>query len=626
MAGKDGTWRDGPAGLAGAMSQQLMPRSAETKNSVASFLPTNYQPHDEAAAFGATYPFASQAWDLQAAKEGELPEATEVLEYLTYTRNINQLAVICPYRQTNALQYIKNKFTFLPAIARKQAERTRPSTFSTKTTTIKGYLENYIIGFEIPFSALTTQKGQQIYAGGLVQMRNSMTEAIGLGIVNALETVFSPWRTVEKRFADTRGRILKQVLANDLFFFGLFQKFDNPWDMLATKSDAIQRAYLPGEVTKRKWILVTNAKLNQYVTQVIRRQTQNDLGGQEAVDRVKDGPDAVTEDNRGNRILTLETIMVDNEPRLDLLKNWIDYSEFNEFRRVHKRSTHGGPTHDDESNCTIYNIDRDEWFKVTKEYIIDGSGRYDRVSGAPRGINDPSVSGRHAIEYPGGVHDSYHYQVNFQGKVTNVPCLLQGHFSPQHVTHQQVADHGHQTALLMKELHKYMDGVGHNALIDGMAVLKEIENQQFNGSYLAAAAQQNVAQFPTGRAPPSNRFAGLAGTLQFGQNTSSGWALPGKATLDSVTNGGAAAFPGARGSGPVGYGSAAGFLALADAADAFDSADKFRDEYGFSRDIAVRAGKFIRCLQQFALEAQARFPENIALDPASAAPWYDDTE
>jgi len=96
-------------------------------------------------------PIASQDLDLQAAKSKELPEVRDVVELLTFGSNWNQLGRILTYQKTSKLKLEEHRLTFLPTLALKQAERTRPRTVQHKSTMIQTYLENYAIGFEMPF-------------------------------------------------------------------------------------------------------------------------------------------------------------------------------------------------------------------------------------------------------------------------------------------------------------------------------------------------------------------------------------------------------------------------------------------------------------------------------------------
>jgi hypothetical protein len=115
-----------------------------------------------------------------------------------------------------------------------------------------------------------------------------------------------------------RGRAMKNIQENDRFFFGLFQREDNPWQLLDSEITRIQRKFR-GEGN----VYVTHSKLKEYSTQVIARQTEFWRGGQDAVNRVDAGPDAVTTDGRGNRIITVDTYNVEGQPEIDVLKNTI---------------------------------------------------------------------------------------------------------------------------------------------------------------------------------------------------------------------------------------------------------------------------------------------------------------
>jgi hypothetical protein len=181
-------WREGAAQYAGGASRYSTPADGNVVNSARSLMSAAYSDNSEAAAFAETWPRVSESWDLLAAKEGELPEVTQVLETQTFTKNISDLSVILPYTKTSQLVIQEERFTFLPTLAQKQAERTRPRTVQTKKTSLRKYLEQFHIGFMIPFSALTTAVGQQLYVGGLVQMRNAMRETIGLSILYELQT------------------------------------------------------------------------------------------------------------------------------------------------------------------------------------------------------------------------------------------------------------------------------------------------------------------------------------------------------------------------------------------------------------------------------------------------------
>jgi len=65
---------------------------------------------------------------------------------------------------------------------------------------------------------------------------------------------------------------------------------------------------------------VIHNKLKEYTTQVGDRQVNYNLGGQDAVNRVDAGPNAMTTDGRGNRLITVKTHSVEGARPLELLK------------------------------------------------------------------------------------------------------------------------------------------------------------------------------------------------------------------------------------------------------------------------------------------------------------------
>jgi len=57
---------------------------------------------------------------------------------------------------------------------------------------------------------------------------------------------------------------------------------------------------------------------------------------------------------------------------------------------------------DHDQAFTIYDVDNDRWFKVDITYLLDGSARYDPLTGSPIGIESSTVVNRaNTIEYDG---------------------------------------------------------------------------------------------------------------------------------------------------------------------------------------------------------------------------------
>jgi hypothetical protein len=297
-------------------------------------------------------PIASQDLDLQGAKSKEMPEVLEVVELLTFGSNWNELARILPYQKTDRLKIEEHRLTFFPTFALKQAERTRPRTVQHKSTTIQSYLENYAIGFEMPFSLATTAKGRLIYETGLQQMKNAMMETSSMAILNELQTYvicfvnfltpcpcscFSPWRKIEGRYGTVKGRALVEILDLDRKLAGLFQKEDNPWEALDNTISAIQKTFR----AKGPATYICPEVLKTFTTIAIPRQTEYFRGGPEAIARVHGGPDSLRSDGRGNDIITMvsemkgtltltlcqDSFTVENQPPLDLLKKYVTYGE-----------------------------------------------------------------------------------------------------------------------------------------------------------------------------------------------------------------------------------------------------------------------------------------------------------
>jgi hypothetical protein len=219
-------------------------------------------------------------------------------------------------------------------------------------------------------------------------------------------------------------------------------------------------------------------------------------------------------------------------------------------------------------------------------------------------LNSPEVQTRHSIEY-GRKSDSYHYVRKIKGQDVLLPCELMGQISADHITIQDIFSHARRAVKKMENLSEFMNKNGKNILQDGMEALRIIDALDYSDAYLLAAAAANSSKTPV--TPPSNgRFVSLTHVLQHGQDTNSGWSLP--------TNVGTVP-------GPVGYGSAQGFLAIADAVERTPDPATFARTYGFSYELATKAANFIRALQLYVSHLQSFYVHNPALDPLSAAPW-----
>jgi hypothetical protein len=206
---------------------------------------------------------------------------------------------------------------------------------------------------------------------------------------------------------------------------------------------------------------------------------------------------------------------------------------------------------------------------------------------------------------------SYHYKAEIDGRPVLVPAELMGQIKGKHITLQDIYAHAQSAVEKMPDLQTYINKHGILVVDQGLAVLRAIEQVPLDANaiaYLEAAAQQNAA---LGISPhtANGRFAPLLAADQLGQTSYSGWELP---TVPAGTTIAA----------PVGYGSAAGFLAIAAAYDAAKDKDAFQARYGFSGETAARATAFIRLVEAYVGYLQTFYPSNPFLDPASAAPWW----
>ena len=175
-------------------------------------------------------------WTLGEAKVFDMPIVARIIERLTLLENANIMTQILPIVRTNSLKLQYETVTFLPTIAQRTAERAFPRTVENKRSQIRAVLERSAIGMELNYAMLTTPLGQEYYREGLGQMRRAVEEANSLNILNTIENCFSPWRKFEDRYARFRGRSMRDIMEEEKFYFGIFQRKAGAFQLLDSHS------------------------------------------------------------------------------------------------------------------------------------------------------------------------------------------------------------------------------------------------------------------------------------------------------------------------------------------------------------------------------------------------------
>lgn len=455
---------------------------------------------------------------------------------------------------------------------------------------------------------LTTPEGKEHFTMGLSQMRNAVEEANALNILNELMTCFSPWRTFEQRYSRFRGRSLKDILDDEAFFFGIFQRVDGAFQMLDTRISHLQRYYRGKGNT-----YILHRKLIQYNTQVPQAQTEYWIGGPEAISRFNKGSQGVTTDGRGNVLVTVDTYQVENMRPLDPLKRYITYGEYNEFRDL-KRGGDYKNHFDSHRHIGIYNVDDDQWSLISTDYIIDNCCRFDESTGEPLGINHSQVR-RHETQYaPNEMMDSYHYTAKKDGEVVLLPVRYMGQIDLSHITLGDILTIADVANEKMTDLHsKYQAGDIKRIVEGGLEVLRYIEGLPYDGAaeaFIKAARDLNAAKYPRHTGGGHSYFAPNFDAAAFGQNIHSGWDLPNANAAWAAHQA------------PFGYGSAAGYLTIAAALNEAGTPAAYNRKHGYSGEMAQKVSDFVTLLQDYVSYLKTYFPMNPALEAVCAAPWW----
>ena len=540
------------------------------------------------------------------------PILAQIIETWTLFENANVFTKILPFVRTDNLRLQYDKITFLPTIAQRTAERSLPRTVESKRMTIREVLERNAIGLEFNYAMLTTPEGQNYYQHALGQIRNAVDEGNALNILNELQTCFSPWRVFEDRYKNYRGRTMREIMEDERFYFGIFQREAGPFELLDTVIERKQQMY-----RGRGNTYIMPKELLMYVTQVPDRNKLYYLGGQEALDTYNQGPAGVTADGRGNVIVLVNCFMVDNQRPLDPLKSYVTYGEWNEFRDL-KRGGNYRDHFDAERWMAIYNIDDDSWNTISTDYVIDNCCRFDEESGEPLGINHARVA-RHTIEYtPSEMRDSYHFLMKqANGKMDLMPCRYMGQISLESNTLKDIWTFAECAVEKMTDLHTTFATSKMKGVIDGgMEALRYIENLPYDdeaNAWITHVRDENQAKYGLSRHGGPSAFASTFPTELFGQNHNSSWDLPTTALGGAWPN---------RHQLPFGFGHIGGFMSIADAYAEAGTPEKFAARYHFNGGMAKKVHRFVHFLQQYVSYCKQFFHESPAVDESYAMPWW----
>jgi hypothetical protein len=267
----------------------------------------------------------------------------------------------------------------------------------------------------------------------------------------------------------------------------------------------------------------------------------------------------------------------------------------------------------------IFDVDSDRWARIGAAAVIDGCFRFDPVSGAPYGINDPIISARHPIHYAANhMVDSFHYKGN-DGKMN--PILLNGTSSDQDITHEQIKEKaGVGAAYKLKNVYAGTSAEAVESVIQrGIDALATIDNAPANEAAIAYIKAALAGLHTEQRIDQENVFAGAAPLLY-------------KQTINNSVD--VPRDPKAPGGIPVGFGNWPGFAqiesevsreagAIADGQNVTGSAiAAYSAATGIGVSLLQDIVSFVRVVRNVVKNVRQFYPSSLAVDGNYASPWH----
>lgn len=198
--------------------------------------------------FWADYPRGDMS--LAGAKEFEAPMIMRMMTIWTLFDDTTPFTSIMPVIESDQTNLMIQRRVYLPTVTKRTAERTRSHTVEHRNKSLQAVMERLSVAIELGYPMLQTQYGREVYAQGLVQMRNATIESNAVNMLNELQTSPGHYRDPGRRYAhlmNANGKTMHDIIELERQFFMVFQKPDTAGrafqliDALVRKIQAPQR-------------------------------------------------------------------------------------------------------------------------------------------------------------------------------------------------------------------------------------------------------------------------------------------------------------------------------------------------------------------------------------------------
>lgn len=568
--------------------------------------------------------FPTSNMTVSQAKSFESVPLSQTFEIWTHLENVSAFSAIMPVVQTNSLHMEGQNVIHQTAMTQQAPERVRAFTLEQKRTRYQTTLQRYHIGVEVTTFSLDTDEGRALYINDLKAMRLSYYESNAIRSIVELQTCLSPWRDPTKRYGNhtvLTSDTLRQALQMERDIFALAQRETNSLELLDT---FVSRAQSKVQGARGDTYIL-DKDIITYQNQVPKDKQNYSIGGPDKVAEFRKGTDSITMDLRGNTIVTFKSYRRDGEDPFQPLMEVIDYMEYYTFRDMKYGSRYEADHEDAHRMVMIWDVDKDQWFGVTTEFVIKNCHRFDPTTGMPYGLKSQAVD-RHDIEYSAAqFNDSYHYTVKEGAKTMRKPCLFMGQISQEHIPLAQIIQKGGEhTVMKMRDLKaaNLSDTTIRNAIAAARALLIQIES---------VAMSADVAAYLDAALPNAAAATGANTASVFGANylnrfypvnpAFGGVNLP---IADPTAAQAPAWLANARAIRvPVGFGSYAGFKAIQAAwAEVGKTDATFVARTGLDASVARTVNAFLDVFEAFVNYAVAFYPHSLGVDASQASPWW----
>jgi len=356
------------------------------------------------------------------AKSLESTPLTRVFELWTFFDNVSVFSQIMPIIKTNHLHHEIEKVSQKVGFTRHAPERTRAHTLQQRRSRYSIHLNRFNIGVELLSQSFETDEGKNMYVRDLQAMRLSYLESNAIRTIIELQTCQTPWRDPTKRYGNAKtltSDTLKTALELEKSFFGIFQREAGAFELLDTIINKAQEhvqgadgdTYVSphcffADHSHASRYIMSKALIN-FNTQVLDESKYYMYGGPEAVARFRNGPNDITQDGRGNGIVTFRCYEMDGEPPLKPLLEFVDLMTYFSTRDIRLNERYDEAYESSQRTVMVFDIDRDQWAPISTRYVLENSHRFDPATGAPYGFEHPVVN-RHDVDYTNGqLNDSY---------------------------------------------------------------------------------------------------------------------------------------------------------------------------------------------------------------------------